>query len=186
PFQTPQISVAGAFGALMAEEIEADRQPAVENLLYDLDRNFVGPKNSLQTAQASKKVKGLFVQHRSHAVAERGKPRMAEHFELIHAIPIDKCSKSKEIDPIFHRLVKGPQEPFLFVGATFQKFSRLSFPFIAEVAHQEIAHLPAMAHLLGIDSYNGAKILFRRGRIEQFALQFNRGKFRIALYSNES
>ena len=110
----------------------------------------------MQTVETSQKMKGFFVQHRSHAAAQRRKSRMAEHLELIHPVPIDEGGKGEEIDPVFHRLVKGPQEPFLFIGATFQKFLRLGFPFIAEVAHQEIAHLPAMAHLLGIDSHDTA------------------------------
>src|SRR5262245_52525673 len=107
-------------------------------------------------------MKGLFVQHRSHTPAERRKSRMAKHLELIHPVSIDKGGKSEEIDPIFHRLVKGSQEPFLLIGSPFQKFSCLRFALVAEVTHQEIAHLPAVAHLFGIDPDDATEISFRR------------------------
>src|SRR4029434_1866429 len=54
--QAPLIRLAGASGALMAEEIEADRQPAVQNLLYDPNWNFPSSENSLQTAKTGEKM----------------------------------------------------------------------------------------------------------------------------------
>ena len=43
-----------------------------------------------------------------------------------------------------------------------------------------------MAHLLGIDPHDRAEISFRRGRIEQFALEFHGGEFRVSLDGDES
>src|SRR5512145_1733899 len=97
-----------------------------------------------------------------------------EHGELELAVAVDETSISEEVHPVFHLLVKCPQEPCSLVGPSFQEFSRFEFPRVAKMADQHVAHLPAMTLLFAHDAHQALQIIVAGRGIEEASLLFGR------------
>src|SRR5256884_6294150 len=127
----------------------------------------------------------LFLEHRVHGARQRVERRGGEHGELKLAVPVDELRVREEVEPVVHQLVERPQQPLAFVGAPLQELRRLALAFVAEVAAQQIGHLPAVPHLLGHHPHQRQRIIVGRGVGEQIALLLHRGELRVALVHDQ-
>src|SRR2546429_619654 len=83
------------------------------------------------------------------------------------------------------RSVERPQQSLALVGAPLQQVRRLALALVAEVAAQEVRHLPAMPHLLGHHAHQCQQIVVRWGMSKEVALLLHRGELRIALVHDQ-
>src|SRR2546421_10658893 len=127
----------------------------------------------------------LFLEHRIHGARQRVERRGGEHRELELAVPVDELRVGEEVEPVVDQLVERPQQSLALVGASLQQLRRLALPLVAEVAAQEVRHLPAVPHLLGHHAHQRQQIVVRRGMGEQVALLLHRGELRIALVHDQ-
>src|SRR5262249_37775594 len=125
-----------------------------------------------------------FFQHRSHAPCQGRKSRMAEHAQLVFAVPVDKLRKGKEVEPGLDRLVKRPKEPLLVEGTTLQQLLRFQPTGAPKMRHEQVTHLIAMAHFSRHDPCQATQVIFAGRRVVQMALLLYRRKLRIPLVDN--
>src|SRR5205807_5582491 len=100
-------------------------------------------------------------------------------------VSVDELRVGEDVEPVVHQLVERSQQPLAFVGAPLQQLGRLALPFVAEVAAQEIRHLPAVPHLLGHHPHQRQQVVVRRGVGEQIALLLHRSELRVALIHDQ-
>jgi len=97
-------------------------------------------------------VEGLFLEHGNHGLRERGEAGVAEHGELVFAVAVDEIGVDEEVKPVVDVLIEGAEESLLVEGAAFEHFLCFDAAAVAEVIHQEMTHLPAVAHFFGDDA----------------------------------
>src|SRR2546429_568522 len=127
----------------------------------------------------------LFLEHRIHGARQRVERRGGEHRELELAVPVDELRVGEEVEPVVDQLVERPQQSLALVGAPLQQLRRLALSLVAEMAAQQIRHLPAVPHLLGHHAHQRQQIVVRGGMGEQVALLLHRGELRVALVHDQ-
>src|SRR2546421_7963862 len=127
----------------------------------------------------------LFLEHRIHGARQRVERRGGEHRELELAVPVDELRVGEEVEPVVDQLVERPQQSLALVGASLQQLRRLALSLVAEMAAQQIRHLPAVPHLLGHHAHQRQQIVVRGGMGEQVALLLHRGELRVALIHDQ-
>ena len=134
---------------------------------------------------AGSEVEALLAQHRSHRARERREARRREHVELELAVAVDELGVREEVDPVVDVDVEGPEQAVVLPGAALEELARLDLPGLAEVVDEQVAHLPAVAHLLDHDPAGAVGVVVRRRALEEVALLLDRGELGVALVDDE-
>src|SRR5262249_1851463 len=148
------------------------------------DGDFARLNNPPQAIMTHPEMERLFLQHRSHTARQGRKSRMAEHAQLVFAVPVDKLRKGKEVKPGLDRLVKRSEEPLLVEGATLQQLLCFQAAGTPEMCHQQVTHLVTMAHLFRHYPCQATQVILAGCRVVQMALLLDRGKLCVALVDN--
>src|SRR6266849_3077705 len=175
----------GGAGAIDPEQVEADGNPFVDVFLNDLRGNDAGFDDALDAVLAGAEVKGFFLEHGNHGLRERGEAGIAEHGELVFAVAIDEIGVDEKVEPVVDVLIEGAEEALLIEGAALQHFLGFDAAAVPEVVHQEMAHLPAVAHFFGDDAAEGLAVVFAGRGFEEAALLLDGGEFGVALIDDE-
>ncbi len=69
--------------------------------------------------------------------------------------------------------------------APLEKLARLARTRVAEVMHQEIRHLVAVAHLFAVDARQRLKVVLGRRRVVEMPLLLDRGELGVALHRDQ-
>jgi len=130
---------------------------------------------------AGAEVEGLFLKHGNHGLRERGEAGVAEHRELVFAVAVDEIGVDEEVKPVVDVLIEGAEESLLVEGAAFEHFLCFDAAAVAEVIHQEMTHLPAVAHFFGDDAAERLPVVFAGRGFEKVALLLDGSEFGVAL-----
>src|SRR3989304_3675433 len=77
-FQAPNVSPISRRRVIGAEKIIGSRQPFVEVLLYDCNRDLSCSEDTREAGMAGEHVEEFFLEHCRHALGQRGKGGMAK------------------------------------------------------------------------------------------------------------
>ena len=130
-------------------------------------------------------MEGFFPQHRRHGLSQGLEGGVTEHGELEFAVAVHKIRVGEEIQPVAHVLVEGPEQPFALEGAALQHLLRLDAPAVAELVDQQVAHLPAVPHLLRHHAAQRLPVVFGGRGLEQPPLLFNGSELGVALVDDQ-
>src|SRR3989442_3127653 len=180
-FQSPHIGPVRRRRVVRAEQIERGGDPLVEEALDHLGRHLARFHDAQEPIVAGAEVERLLLQHGVHGARQRIERRDREHGELELTVAIDELRVGEEIEPVVHQLVERPEQPLPLVGPALEQLRRLALSLVAEMAAEEIRHLPAMAHFLCHHAHQGQQIVVGGGVREQVALLLHRREFRVAL-----
>ena len=108
-----------------------------------------------------------------------------EHVELELPVAVDELGVREEVDPVVHVHVEGAEQPVVLPGAALEELARLDLPGLAEVVDEQVAHLPAVAHLLDHDPADAVGVVVGGRGLEEVALLLDRGELRVALVDDE-
>ena len=134
---------------------------------------------------ARAEVEALLAEHRPHRAGERREARRREHVELELAVPVDELGVGEEVDPVVHVDVEGAEQPAVLPGAPLEELARLDLSGFAEVVDEQVAHLPAVAHLLDHDAADAVGVVVRGGGLQQVALLLDGRELRVALVDDQ-
>ena len=80
------------------------------------------------------------------------KARIAQHGELVFAVTIYEVGVDEKVEPVVYILIERAEQPFLVERPALQHFLRFNAAAVSKVIHQQMAHLPAVAHFFGDDA----------------------------------
>src|SRR5262249_55639100 len=148
------------------KQVISCRKPLVEVLLHDRYRNFAAPKDAREPSMAGEHVKEFFLEHRRDAFSQWRKTGMRKHRQLIFAVPIEKLSIGKKMEPVVDGRVDGAEQAIAAKSPPLKQLPRLELSRIAKIIDQQVAHLPAVTHFLAVHTGQRLAIVFRRRRID--------------------
>src|SRR5260370_32927488 len=103
-----------------------------------------------------------------------------QHGKLILAVPTDEIGIGKKVEPVVDVLIERTEQPFLIEGAAVQHLLRFDTPTIAEVIHEQVAHLPAGAHCFRDYAAGRLPAGLAGGAVEEPTLLLDGGKLRVS------
>ena len=116
--------------------------------------------------------------------AKGAKAGAGEHGELILADAVAPVVPREHVDPV--QLDVEHLEQRLALGrAALEQLARRLPAFAAEVSHQEVRHLPAVARLLGHVAHQPPAVVLARRAVEQLARLLDRAHLGVALPDDE-
>ena len=167
------------------EQIEGGGKPLVAVLLQDRDGNLPGLHDAAKAVVAGAEVERFFLEHRRHALGQGLEARIGEHGELELAVAVHELRVSEKVQPVLHRLVESAQQPIVGKGAPLEQLLRLNAPGAAKLVNQQMAHLPAVAHLFRHHAHQ-AQVVVAVGRgVEEPALLLDGRKLRVPLIDDQ-
>ena len=96
-------------------------------------------------------------------------------------VTIYEVRVSEEVHPVVDIDIERTQQALIFKGTTFKHLLCFYFAGVAEVIHEQSAHLPTVAHLFDHHASDGFAVPIRGSSFEQMALLLAAGKFGVAL-----
>ena len=117
--------------------------------------------------------------------ASGAKRRGREHVELELAVAVHELGVGEEVDPVVHVHVEGAEQAVVLPGAPLEQLARLDLARLAEVVDEQVAHLPAVAHLLDHDPADALGVVVGGRGLEQVALLLDGGEFGVALVDDQ-
>src|SRR6202521_3677088 len=184
-FQSPDVEPMCRAGFVHAEKVETHWNPLVDIFLDDPRWNDTCFHDAFDAILTGTKMKGLFLQHGDHRLRKWREARITQHGELVLTVTIDEIGISKKVEPVVDVLIERTEEAFLIESAALQHLLRFDAPAVAEVIHQQVAHLPAMAHFFRDNAAQRVPVVFAGRILKKPALLLDRGEFRVPLIDDE-
>ena len=126
-------------------------------------------------------MEGLFLQHGAHAGCEWLEGRGREHAQLELSVPVNEHGVAEEIQPVWHGSIEGAQQSVAVLSVALEELLCLTSSLLAEIGHEEVSHLPAVALFLGHDAGCSVAVIIGWCGCEKVSLLLDRGELGVAL-----
>src|SRR5215471_8711859 len=183
--EAPDIEPVRRARAVHAEQVIAHWHPLVDELLHDRERHHAGLDDSLHAVLPGAQVEGFLLEHGDHGLRQRRKAGVAEHSELELSVAIDEICVGEEVEPVIDILVEGTEQAPLLERAPLEHLLRFDAPAVTEMVDQQVAHLPAVAHLLCHNAAERLPVVLRGSGLKQPPLLLDRSKLRVPLIDDQ-
>src|SRR2546422_752183 len=183
--ETPNVEPVRGTRTVHSKQIEAHRNPLVDVFLNECERHDAGLDDALDAVLAGAQVEGLLLEHGDHGLRQGRKSRIAQHGELVFAVAVHEIRVGEKVEPVVDVLIEGAEQALLVKGAPLEHLLRLDASGVAEMADQQVAHLPAVAHLFGHHAAEGLAVVLGGSVLKQAALLLDRSKLGVALKDDQ-